>query len=176
MHLIILLTLWIAIPFVAAEIAKGKGRSYGKTLVLGLILSPLVSLIVAFGLSPRPDAIKSTERLKICPKCAERIKHAALVCRFCGEEFQYQTNQSYSSSFRAVKDPVDEWEKSQKNKVKIQQKPVPIAPSIFISQGDKQDGPFVVVDVRARLSRGEIADSAFYWKEGMTEWRPISEL
>ena len=24
---------------------------------------------------------------KICPKCAERIKAAALVCHFCGYEF-----------------------------------------------------------------------------------------
>ena len=35
-----------------------------------------------------PPAIDPPADTKVCPRCAETIKAAALVCRYCGNEFE----------------------------------------------------------------------------------------
>jgi hypothetical protein len=85
---VIILVAWVIVAFIAAKIAGDKGRSYGKTLALGLIFSPLISLLVAFALSPNSkkqetNALREGTSRK-CPSCAELVKVEANVCRFCG--------------------------------------------------------------------------------------------
>jgi uncharacterized protein UPF0547 len=43
-----------------------------------------IVILVVLGLIAR---ILTRTKKKACPKCAEKIKAAALVCRFCGYEF-----------------------------------------------------------------------------------------
>lgn len=47
-----------------------------------LIVKPAGTLTVTYTFSA-----ELTEPQKTCPKCAERVKAAAKVCRFCGNEF-----------------------------------------------------------------------------------------
>ena len=46
-----------------------------------LIVKPTGMLTVTYTLAPRADPEK------VCPKCAERVKVAAAMCRFCGHAF-----------------------------------------------------------------------------------------
>ena len=54
-----------------------------------LIVKPEGSLSVTYELraisNSSTNAVSGVE--KACPKCAEQVKAAALVCRFCGHEF-----------------------------------------------------------------------------------------
>lgn len=54
-----------------------------------LIVKPPGTLTVTYGLREREgvgNAAAMTDE-KMCPRCAERVKAAALVCRYCGHEF-----------------------------------------------------------------------------------------
>jgi hypothetical protein len=41
--------------------------------------------------APVPVLSASAEATKVCPRCAETVKEAALVCRYCGHEFAPET-------------------------------------------------------------------------------------
>jgi hypothetical protein len=47
-----------------------------------LIVKPAGTLTVTYTLAPRAELEKT------CPKCAERVKAAAAICRFCGHTFE----------------------------------------------------------------------------------------
>jgi len=47
---------------------------------------------------------------------------------------------------------------------------------ISIAHNGQELGQFAAEDVAAMLESGQIDQSAHYWMEGMTEWRPITEI
>jgi hypothetical protein len=47
---------------------------------------------------------------------------------------------------------------------------------IAIAQDGAQLGEFSVEQIRTMLSSGKLSGSALYWQQGMTEWRPLSEM
>jgi hypothetical protein len=81
---------WILLGACCAIIAPARGRSAIGWLVLGILFS-VFALIVLLALPsrktaadiPRPYAADE----KTCPQCAEQVKRAARVCRFCGYKF-----------------------------------------------------------------------------------------
>jgi len=56
-----------------------------------LIVKPPGTLSVTYELRDRAlesqDSGATSSKTKVCPRCAETVKAAALVCRFCGHEF-----------------------------------------------------------------------------------------
>jgi len=47
---------------------------------------------------------------------------------------------------------------------------------IFISQNGENLGGFDELRIRHMISEGEIDDTAFFWRDGMEDWKPIREL
>ena len=54
-----------------------------------LIVPPVGTLSVTYELRASPT--NSAKEEKTCPKCAEQVKAAALVCRFCSYQFTSKT-------------------------------------------------------------------------------------
>ncbi|ODN70220.1 zinc ribbon domain-containing protein [Methylobrevis pamukkalensis] len=82
---------WLGFSFLVGSFAQRRGRSFGAWMIVSLLFSPLVGVIIVLLLSPIAEktepAIQHPEAFKLCPRCAESVKRAALVCRFCGHEF-----------------------------------------------------------------------------------------
>jgi hypothetical protein len=81
-----------------AWLASTKNRDGCSWFVLGALIGPLA--LLAVGLAPatqkptQPSQTRAAPAMagrqpwtKVCPQCAEEVKSAALVCRFCGYEF-----------------------------------------------------------------------------------------
>jgi hypothetical protein len=67
-----------------------------------MIVSPLIAFAVLVAL-PTGDAMHTDE--KECPKCAERVKRQAAVCRYCGYDFiaGAEGESSEAGSYRGVR-------------------------------------------------------------------------
>ncbi len=98
--------IWLAFAFLCGIIAPSRGRSGPAWFALGLLFS--IFALVALLALPRHDmapkmtdaeaffarkaeregtTLDGTPLHKTCPRCAEEVKYAAVVCRFCGHEF-----------------------------------------------------------------------------------------
>lgn len=98
---------WLVLVVVTGVVASNKGRSVGGWVLLAVLVAP-ITLLILLALpslkTPVQEEIlaeqrrqrEATERLaapppaadtKTCPRCAETVKRAAAVCRFCGHEF-----------------------------------------------------------------------------------------
>lgn len=49
-------------------------------------------------------------------------------------------------------------------------------PAIYLSINGDQAGPYPISTVRSMVGLGSIPSHAFFWREGMEGWRPVSEL
>jgi ribosomal protein L40E len=81
---------WCGFAIVVGVFASNKGRSGFGWFLLALLLSPLLAglfLLAASDLKKEAAAKTELNESKVCPRCAERVKNAALVCRFCGYDF-----------------------------------------------------------------------------------------
>lgn len=72
----------VACAVACAVIANSKNRNGGGWFVIGLVTG-FIGLIVIACL----PTVKAREAVKVCPKCAEEVKLAAVVCRHCGHDF-----------------------------------------------------------------------------------------
>lgn len=71
-------------PLVGLAASK-KGRNFWAFFWLSVVIGLLIpALIVA---TMNPSESKADAQQKTCPKCAENVKSAAVICRFCGHEF-----------------------------------------------------------------------------------------
>lgn len=97
-----LLVTIIAIYFVPTFVAgnhKNKGAIFALNLLLGWTLLGWVAALVwaLTGNGPDPALASSKQgelaeaETKACPYCAEKIKAAAIVCRYCNREISSPT-------------------------------------------------------------------------------------
>lgn len=82
---------WFIFALLPAVIAPSRGRSGFGWFLISLVISPLFGLILVLALPSRAKMLADKDRqygrVKDCPQCAETVKSAAKVCRFCGHKF-----------------------------------------------------------------------------------------
>jgi hypothetical protein len=85
-----LLIFWALCGIAAAMIASTKNRSAGGWFFGGLLMGPIGVLIVTCLSSISQEQTESGDT-RACPHCAETIRRAALVCRFCNRDIVWAT-------------------------------------------------------------------------------------
>lgn len=80
---------WLIFAIVVGVIASSKRRSGFGWFLLAVLISPLIA-VIAVAAMPPVEPPKPEEPTKACPRCAETVKMAAAVCRYCGHEFGQQ--------------------------------------------------------------------------------------
>src|SRR5215210_272587 len=66
--------------------AQERGRHPGGWFLLALVMPPVLAFLLLMAVQNRANHILPGT-LKTCPRCAESVKKAAPVRRFCGHEF-----------------------------------------------------------------------------------------
>ncbi|MBI3444358.1 MAG: zinc ribbon domain-containing protein [Magnetospirillum sp.] len=97
--ILVYIPFWVIGALVTAIIANSKGRSFFLWLAYGLGIWPVAvvhSLAVANLNRVRLEQAEAAGS-KECPFCAETIKMAAKVCRFCGRDLPPQELQNQVS-------------------------------------------------------------------------------
>jgi hypothetical protein len=85
----ILFAVWLVLAVVTALIANSKNRSPIAWALLAIPLGLIATVVVACSrkLPGANDSVylgtASAEPTKSCPRCAETVKAAAQMCRFC---------------------------------------------------------------------------------------------
>jgi hypothetical protein len=83
---------WLVCMIITALVASSKNRSPIAWALLAIPLGLIATVVVACS-SKLPDSAAApvngndSESTKTCPRCAENVKAAAQICRFCGHQF-----------------------------------------------------------------------------------------
>lgn len=81
---------WLLCAIFSAALASSKNRSGFGWFLLGLLFGPFGLLVAFFPRREQPSSSalgeSITEETRTCPFCAETIRRAAKVCRFCNRE------------------------------------------------------------------------------------------
>lgn len=54
--------------------------------------------------------------------------------------------------------------------------PIPIVPMITITRDGQNYGPYEIAQIQEMLASSELQPNDLAWKEGMSDWKPLSEL
>ena len=76
---------WVCVLIARAAVAKG--RSYRAWFAISFFVSPILAAIIIASVTPIAQ-VRGASALVPCPRCAEPIREAASVCRFCGTELE----------------------------------------------------------------------------------------
>jgi len=83
---------WFGFSILCGVIGASKGRSGFLVFLAAIFLTPFLTLIYILAVPKHKNVdppIDSASSVDIaCPKCAETIKRAAKVCRFCGLDLE----------------------------------------------------------------------------------------
>lgn len=92
--LLILFTLTVfAIP--VGLVAYKRGRSFWKYFLWSMIITPCIPIVIVLFLRPKRAVLEKREiatgESRRCPQCAELVRAAAKVCKYCGFKLEDQT-------------------------------------------------------------------------------------
>ena len=80
--------IWFLCVLATPVIAEKKGKGFLTSMLAAILLGPLA--LIWYLICPQDEEgiernMLKSEEAKKCPYCAELIKPAAKVCRFCGK-------------------------------------------------------------------------------------------
>ena len=110
---------WLFLSGVVASYASKRGRCGVCWLIFSLVFTPFIGIIfVAASPDLKLKAEKQEqeaqrreewENAKTCPNCAESVKKAATVCRFCGFNFAEKISSETASAKALGLPSTDKW-------------------------------------------------------------------
>jgi hypothetical protein len=75
MDALIWLLVWLALSIAVGTVAERRGKNAAMWMVISVLISPLIAYVIL--------AVSESDDIRTCPFCAEKVKAAARVCRYC---------------------------------------------------------------------------------------------